>query len=60
LGWDGVEIEIKKSELTKEQHMSKASKALKRRAALNKGKKCFVVGGDNSAECEISRMKGQL
>jgi hypothetical protein len=55
-----VEIEIKKSELTKEQHMSTASTALKRRAALNKGKKCFVVGGDNSAECEISRMKGQL
>ena len=55
-------VEFKKSYLTKEQKktLTKMSKVLKRPAALNKRDKFLVVGGDNSVECEISRVKGQL
>ena len=30
------------------------------RCCLEQGKTTFIIGGDNSAECEISRVKGQL
>ena len=55
-------VELKQSDMTKQQQktLTKASKVLKRPAALKRKQSFLIVGGDNSTESEISRVKGQM
>ncbi|CAL1141470.1 unnamed protein product [Cladocopium goreaui] len=55
-------VELNQSDMTKQQQktLTKASKVLKRPAALKRKQSFLIVGGDNSAESEISRVKGQM
>ena len=48
--------------MTKQQQktLTKASKVLKRPAALKRKQSFLIAGGDNSTESEISRVKGQM
>ena len=55
-------VELKQSDMTKQQQktLTKASKVLKGPAALKRKQSFLIVGGDNSTESEISRVKGQM
>ena len=54
-------VEVRKKDLRQKQKstLSRLSK-MKRPAAVERPGKFLIVGGDNSAEAEISQVKGQL